>query len=165
MAAAVVKHQQHSRDLKAFEALRDLLRWEIEETGDSTVFSASGCNQAVAQTVEQVIGFEREALAKLRRQWGDFSQAVDRSSERSATGGAAVDVGESSSVRRSRRCRALAVAPGHSVPQSLQCPITGEVMLDPVVTTDGHTYEREAIQRYLPVTPLVPHCKFILCTR
>jgi len=32
---------------------------------------------------------------------------------------------------------------------SMQCPITREVMKDPVVCSDGHTYERSAIQRWL----------------
>eukprot|EP00466_Bigelowiella_natans_P005739 jgi/Bigna1/45697/e_gw1.142.3.1 len=31
----------------------------------------------------------------------------------------------------------------------MQCPITREVMKDPVVCSDGHTYERSAIQRWL----------------
>ncbi len=29
------------------------------------------------------------------------------------------------------------------------CPITTELMVDPVVTADGHTYEREAIEQWL----------------
>lgn len=28
------------------------------------------------------------------------------------------------------------------------CPITGEVMLDPVITMDGYTYERAAIETW-----------------
>ena len=31
-------------------------------------------------------------------------------------------------------------------PHELLCPITQEVMVDPVITADGHTYERSAIQ-------------------
>lgn len=34
------------------------------------------------------------------------------------------------------------------VPQSFKCPITCEVMRDPVVTQDGHVYESEAIQEW-----------------
>jgi len=30
-----------------------------------------------------------------------------------------------------------------------RCPITLEIMRDPVICSDGHTYEREAIQRWL----------------
>mmetsp|Transcript_24544 Transcript_24544/g.34293 ORF Transcript_24544/g.34293 Transcript_24544/m.34293 type:complete len:152 (+) Transcript_24544:39-494(+) len=32
---------------------------------------------------------------------------------------------------------------------SIQCPITREVMKDPVICSDGHTYERSAIQQWL----------------
>ena len=34
-------------------------------------------------------------------------------------------------------------------PSEFICPITQEVMLDPVSTVDGHTYERGAIKRWL----------------
>ena len=34
-------------------------------------------------------------------------------------------------------------------PPDLVCPITFEVMVDPVVAGDGYTYERAAIQRFL----------------
>jgi hypothetical protein len=34
-------------------------------------------------------------------------------------------------------------------PEDYLCPITHEVMVDPVMATDGHTYERRAIERWL----------------
>ena len=39
------------------------------------------------------------------------------------------------------------VAPGP--PPEVVCPISGEVMRDPVVTCDGHTYERIQIEAWL----------------
>lgn len=48
-----------------------------------------------------------------------------------------------------------------TVPEELICPITGEIFVDPVMTCDGHTYERTAIEAWLikkktsPVTNLV----------
>jgi len=33
--------------------------------------------------------------------------------------------------------------------EDLKCPITSKIMIDPVVTADGHTYEREAISIWL----------------
>ena len=42
--------------------------------------------------------------------------------------------------------RARRVAPP---PVEFLCPITQEMMVDPVFTTDGHTYEKAAIQRWL----------------
>ena len=38
-------------------------------------------------------------------------------------------------------------------PNELLCPITHELMVDPVVTVDGHTYERSAIERHFANTP------------
>ena len=38
------------------------------------------------------------------------------------------------------------VARGSGLPHELLCPITHEVMVDPVMTADGHTYERAAIE-------------------
>ncbi len=34
------------------------------------------------------------------------------------------------------------------VPSYLVCPITGELMAEPVMTADGHTYERKAVQKW-----------------
>ena len=34
-------------------------------------------------------------------------------------------------------------------PEFLVCPITQEVMEDPVITSDGHTFERSAIEAWL----------------
>lgn len=34
-------------------------------------------------------------------------------------------------------------------PPQFLCPITGELMVDPVTTSDGHTFERVAIERWL----------------
>ena len=34
-------------------------------------------------------------------------------------------------------------------PPQFMCPITGEVMKDPVTTSDGHAFERTSIERWL----------------
>jgi len=34
------------------------------------------------------------------------------------------------------------------IPNELLCPITGDLMKDPVVTSDGHSFEREAIEEW-----------------
>jgi hypothetical protein len=34
------------------------------------------------------------------------------------------------------------------VPDEFRCPITCELMAEPVICADGHTYEREAIERW-----------------
>lgn len=35
-----------------------------------------------------------------------------------------------------------------TVPNEFVCPITTEIIMDPVVAVDGHTYEREAIEKW-----------------
>jgi hypothetical protein len=44
-------------------------------------------------------------------------------------------------LERSRAQRTCAV-----IPPSFCCPVTDEVMIDPVICSDGHTYERAAIE-------------------
>ncbi|EKX31775.1 hypothetical protein GUITHDRAFT_56020, partial [Guillardia theta CCMP2712] len=41
-------------------------------------------------------------------------------------------------------------------PFSFVCPITGEVMEDPVSTADGYCYERRAIEEWLKRSNLSP---------
>eukprot|EP00210_Caulerpa_lentillifera_P001613 g1551.t1 len=46
--------------------------------------------------------------------------------------------------------KALSTANLHpQIEQSICCPITFEVMKDPVIATDGHTYERKAIEQWI----------------
>ncbi|CAF4923544.1 unnamed protein product [Rotaria sp. Silwood1] len=47
------------------------------------------------------------------------------------------------------RTRSPSLTEDDEVPKELQCPITGALFRDPVVASDGHTYEREAIIRWL----------------
>ena len=39
-----------------------------------------------------------------------------------------------------------------SLQEAFLCPISGEVMIDPVFTADGHTYERATIEQWFAVT-------------
>ena len=42
------------------------------------------------------------------------------------------------------------------IPEEFKCPITLCIMKDPVIMTDGQTYEREAIANHLKTSPLSP---------
>ncbi len=57
-----------------------------------------------------------------------------------------------SSTRSSPR----APAPPKDTPSQFICPITGEVMRDPVTTADGHAFERRAIERWLLSSGISP---------
>ena len=55
---------------------------------------------------------------------------------------------------RAQRCLPLcatktSAAPPEEPPDVFLCAITHELMVDPVLATDGHTYEREAIETWL----------------
>ncbi|CAN0146708.1 unnamed protein product, partial [Laminaria digitata] len=38
---------------------------------------------------------------------------------------------------------------GSALRDEFSCPITRELMRDPVIAADGHTYDREAIEMWL----------------
>ena len=44
----------------------------------------------------------------------------------------------------------------NQIPRSFCCPITFEVMVDPVWTSDGHAYERAAIEQWLASSSTSP---------
>jgi hypothetical protein len=46
--------------------------------------------------------------------------------------------------------------PAGLIPDNFRCPITQEIMLDPVMAMDGHAYEREAILQALEKSMLSP---------
>ena len=59
---------------------------------------------------------------------------------------------------RARRsgAAAAAAAADYEPLEDYQCPITTEVMIDPVVTTDGFTYERAAIAQWFTTSNMSP---------
>lgn len=61
--------------------------------------------------------------------------------------------------RLAYRCLEAEQAAGNRQPYEddyICCPITLEVMRDPVIAADGHTYEREAIDEWLRTTKESP---------
>ena len=53
----------------------------------------------------------------------------------------------------SRAKRLAGGVDGNGSPDELRCPITKELMVDPVIAADGHTYERSAIERVFADKP------------
>ena len=47
----------------------------------------------------------------------------------------------------------------NAIKESISCPITGDVMIDPVQGNDGHTYERAAIIEWLSRNPISPQTR------
>jgi hypothetical protein len=56
---------------------------------------------------------------------------------------AAITTSDASNVPGSVSCESVGVAPDEYL-----CPITGEMMSDPVIALDGHSYERSAIEKW-----------------
>ena len=50
-------------------------------------------------------------------------------------------------MSRKRQLSSFAIS--HDAPEDLLCPITQELLVEPVVASDGHTYERCAIERVI----------------
>jgi len=48
------------------------------------------------------------------------------------------------------------------VPDSYYCPLTFELMVDPVIDPDGHSYERTAIEEWLRINPVSPMTRSLL---
>jgi hypothetical protein len=63
-------------------------------------------------------------------------------------------------LERSRAQRTCAV-----IPPSFCCPVTDEVMIDPVICSDGHTYERAAIEQWLQRSNRSPMTNLELANR
>ena len=45
------------------------------------------------------------------------------------------------------------------IPKEFLCPITLSIMKDPVLMSDGQTYEKSAIEKALAISPLSPITK------
>lgn len=139
----------HAKWLQTFEALRAWLKAECNAVKEHSVYSAGGSNQSIRDTIEQVIALESKETkqlqstikvtayrAKLRRSKRMHAPPIPR--KRSAVATAARGGG------------------GATVPTAYECPITQDVMQDPVIAADGHTYERSAMEVWLKEHALSP---------
>lgn len=61
--------------------------------------------------------------------------------------------GSSSSGSQSPKKQKVAAGP----PEDYYCPITSELMSDPVICSDGHSYERSAIEEWLQINNTSPN--------
>ena len=69
---------------------------------------------------------------------------------------------ETAAQLRGSAAQAAPAAPwgGDAVPDAFLCPLTLDLMMDPVVTSDGQTYERRSIEQWLAqssTSPLTGH--------
>ena len=67
--------------------------------------------------------------------------------------------------------KAAAITPAKTIPDSFLCPLTLDIMWDPVLDCEGNTYERYAIERWLsqnrrsPISQEPCHPKMLISNR
>jgi hypothetical protein len=109
----------------------------------------------------------RVALARLHRAEADEDAAALEAALAAATAVGAADEAATARVRSrldeqraaaTQRARRESVGLNVPLPADFTCPITFDKMKDPVVASDGHSYERSAIEEILrgphPLSPL-----------
>jgi len=138
----VAAKSRHGAWHRRFVELRRYLEAEFSAVGDDSIFSPTGPNQNLKQTIEQIIGFEAASLKKIRQQEQSLAEreaalVACRSALLTGGGGAAAG-GRGESAHDSG-----------SVPESFLCPILKEIMREPVLAADGHSYERAAITAWI----------------
>ena len=77
------------------------------------------------------------------------SQVKEEAARRSGAGAAAAAVGSGASE-------------SDEVPNEYLCPITMDLMRDPVIAMDGHTYDRKAISSWLTKSQKSPKTNTLL---
>ncbi|CAK9067667.1 unnamed protein product [Durusdinium trenchii] len=111
------------------------------------------------------VGTERQALRALQQGCGAaVRQALQKSQERQrrrhALEYSAVEVEVASKPRpKSEANQTSSKAP---MPSEYFCPISQEVMVDPVTTSDGHTYDRKPIEEWLRNNDTSPNTGLVL---
>lgn len=125
----------HQKWVRRLCAFRDWFAVELVSVGDN---SLATCNAATRDTLAQILSFEEADLVKTRKRIADIKKL-------------------STPRRRSTRNRKL---PDHCI-----CPITLSVMTNPVIATDGHSYEKSAIERWFKDSDISPKTGAVLASK
>jgi len=119
-------HEHLDRHRKWVSRIGEHREWLFEQCrlcGDDTIEAEDGSNSNIRQTLDQMLKFEKDAVSKIE----------DR-------------LGSRETVQKAKR-KGLGAADG--IPNEFLCPITTELMETPVMCDDGHTYERDAIEKWI----------------
>lgn len=170
----VIHHQVAHRGPDMFRKASDFLTGELDGL--------------LGHLREQLAALEREVLASLERAMvltcarADEMQALQRLRDAcaSSVAGALSDMSaiaaqweELSELASAKEAAGrvdaaaddAATAESAEVPHECLCPITHSVMSDPVSTADGHTYDRESIEKWLEENNTSPVTGLQLATR
>ncbi|CAK9045974.1 unnamed protein product [Durusdinium trenchii] len=139
-------------------------RWQDSAKESDLVEALTSVLKASMQRLAAV-GTERQALRALQQGCGAaVRQALQKSQERQrrrhALEYSAVEVEVASKPRpKSEANQTSSKAP---MPSEYFCPISQEVMVDPVTTSDGHTYDRKPIEEWLRNNDTSPNTGLVL---
>ncbi|CAK9043648.1 unnamed protein product [Durusdinium trenchii] len=171
---AIIRNQVTERGVSMFRKASDFLGGELDkllsclEQGlEDLVEALTSVLKASMQRLAAV-GTERQALRALQQGCGAaVRQALQKSQERQrrrhALEYSAVEVEVASKPRpKSEANQTSSKAP---MPSEYFCPISQEVMVDPVTTSDGHTYDRKPIEEWLRNNDTSPNTGGLDCER
>lgn len=139
----------HTKWVESFTMLRQWLQDELSACGDQSLLgdggkskkdqkkkkrqtnsSSKASNRNILDTIDQILNFENNSVNDIKGQLRTakiVEQADAEGAAISATGNGIID----------------------NAPNEYLCPITGCIMVDPVIAADGSTYERSAIKKWL----------------
>jgi hypothetical protein len=114
---------------------------------------AATSNRNIYDTIKQIIGFEKKNLAAVegkieqvkKREQAQLRAEAARARRSSSAQAASAGGGRS---KRPTRGSGGGGGGGGGAPDEYSCPITGELLRDPVIAVDGQTYERAAIAQW-----------------
>merc|ERR1712137_809450 len=98
--------------------------------------------QAAGSSVEQMVAQIREGPDAMKKKISGVQEVANDNNAASKEKDKEEEEEELSLVAK---YRLTASQDGASLPEEFVCPITGELMEDPVVASDGQSYERSAI--------------------
>ncbi|KAK3419431.1 hypothetical protein EUGRSUZ_H05037 [Eucalyptus grandis] len=144
------KKVQKRRDTQDIELAMDLMV-VLSEKDDRNVDNA--IQQRLANRLELRtfcdLKAETVAISKLVKQFGKDAQNIRQIMGLFGKFKPIIGFEEPSAQDFSVSSRTLEKLPSLSIPHEFLCPITLEIMTDPVIVATGQTYERESIQKWL----------------
>eukprot|EP00041_Stephanoeca_diplocostata_P030523 m.925233 g.925233 ORF g.925233 m.925233 type:complete len:740 (+) comp23773_c0_seq10:155-2374(+) len=125
----------HAKWIDAFTQFDATLKAEMKACGDDTIYK--GNNKNIEQTVQQIIRLEKAEIKGLQQE-------------------AAKEAKAAAAKKKLLEDRSLMDAADCDIPEEYRCPISSQLIADPVVAADGYTYERDSIAKWLETSDRSP---------
>ena len=126
---------------------------EAQQEAEREAKQAATAEAARLAAAERVRGVAARGAVRVAAASKAREEAVVAAAKADALERAIADGGEGSS---SEAAGPSGASEAMEVPDDYICPITAEIMTDPVSTLDGFTYEREAITEWLRIQDTSP---------